>query len=70
MFNLIPNFDFDFKLTTLVITPLTNMAPTTDSKFDDEKQFLMLLVLNADIKITEACKQVGAQMGVKPETLR
>lgn len=45
------------------------MAP---SDFDDDKHFLMQLVLNADIEITKACNQVAAKMGgdVKGERLR
>lgn len=37
----------------------------------DDKQFLMALVLNANISITEACKEVAVKLGVdKPEKLR
>lgn len=45
------------------------MAPSSIS-YDEDKHFLMLLVLNANIPMTKACQEVAPQMGIKAETLR
>lgn len=47
------------------------MAPL-DTAYDEDKHFLMLLVLNAGIQITQACQEVASKMGpdVKSERLR
>lgn len=47
------------------------MAPSGMS-YDEDKHFLMLLVLNAGIQITQACEDVAPKMGpeVKAERLR
>jgi len=47
------------------------MAPS-DIAYNEDKHFLMLLVLNAGIPITQACQEVATKMGpdVKAERLR
>lgn len=42
------------------------------TSFDEDKHFLMQLILNADLNITEGCKEVAGKLGsdVKPERLR
>jgi len=39
------------------------------TSFDEDKHFLMQIVLNAGVKVTDACKEVAQKMGpdVKPE---
>lgn len=48
------------------------MSFSNSSGYDEEKHFLMVLVLNAKIPITEACKKAAETMGgnLKAEALR